>query len=168
MDNNAAVRFLLWKPQGLCNENISKLPLPQPITDQMELKKLEKDFSTLKAISKKEEPSRLHREGSRSSSRDGSEDRKVKQKQNKKKKKRYPKNFDPKNPGPEPDPERWLPKYQRSKFKKIMKKKGGRTQGDAVIGKETVASFKGTSSTANQEISSGKNKMKKKGKGKKK
>lgn len=147
---------------------ISKLPLPQPITDQMELKKLEKDFSTLKAISKKDEPSRLRREGSRSSSQDGSEQRNVKQKQNKKKKKRYPKDFDAKNPGPEPDPERWLPKYQRSKFKKIMKKKGGRTQGDAAIGKETVASFKGASSTANQEISSVKNKMKKKGKGKKK
>lgn len=31
----------------------------------------------------------------------------------KKKKKhiRYPKKFDPKNPGPEPDPERWLPKW---------------------------------------------------------
>jgi hypothetical protein len=24
---------------------------------------------------------------------------------------KYPKNFDPKNPGPEPDAERWLPKW---------------------------------------------------------
>jgi signal recognition particle subunit SRP72 len=24
---------------------------------------------------------------------------------------KYPKNFNPKNPGPEPDPERWLPKW---------------------------------------------------------
>lgn len=30
-----------------------------------------------------------------------------------KRKPRYPKNFDPKNPGPPPDPERWLPKYER-------------------------------------------------------
>jgi hypothetical protein len=37
---------------------------------------------------------------------------------------KYPKNFDPKNPGPEPDHERWLPKWQRSRFKKIAKKKG--------------------------------------------
>jgi signal recognition particle subunit SRP72 len=29
----------------------------------------------------------------------------------KKKRVRYPKNFDIKNPGPEPDPERWLPKW---------------------------------------------------------
>ena len=31
-----------------------------------------------------------------------------------------------------PDPERWLPKYERSKFKKMKKKKGmtmGRNQG---------------------------------------
>lgn len=26
---------------------------------------------------------------------------------------KYPKNFDPENPGPMPDPERWLPKWQR-------------------------------------------------------
>lgn len=47
---------------------------------------------------------------------------------------KYPKNFDPKNPGPEPDNERWLPKWQRSRFKKIAKKKGiylKGAQGDA-------------------------------------
>lgn len=47
---------------------------------------------------------------------------------------KYPKNFDPKNPGPEPDHERWLPKWQRSRFKKIAKKKGiylKGAQGDA-------------------------------------
>jgi hypothetical protein len=35
---------------------------------------------------------------------------------------KYPKNFDPANPGLEPDPERWLPKWQRSRFKKLAKK----------------------------------------------
>ncbi len=57
---------------------------------------------------------------------------------NRKKKKniKYPKNFDPKNPGPEPDLERWLPKWQRSRFKKLAKKKGiylKGAQGDAQI-----------------------------------
>ena len=42
----------------------------------------------------------------------------------KKRKTRYPKGFDPKNPGSEPDPERWLPKWQRSRYKKYAKKKG--------------------------------------------
>lgn len=40
------------------------------------------------------------------------------------KKVKYPKNFDPKNPGQEPDGERWLPKWQRSKYKKIAKRLG--------------------------------------------
>lgn len=46
------------------------------------------------------------------------------QPQNKKKRKRkvrYPKDFDPANPGPLPHPERWLPKWQRSDFKKKRK-----------------------------------------------
>ena len=35
-----------------------------------------------------------------------------------KRKKRLPKNYDAQNPGPMPDPERWLPKFERSYFKK--------------------------------------------------
>ena len=35
----------------------------------------------------------------------------------------YPKNFDPKNPGPMPDPERWIPKVQRKKYKNTSKNK---------------------------------------------
>jgi signal recognition particle subunit SRP72 len=42
---------------------------------------------------------------------------------NKKKKKRFPKNFDPKKPGPMPDPERWLPKLQRKKYRNVAKNK---------------------------------------------
>mmetsp|Transcript_18099 Transcript_18099/g.51558 ORF Transcript_18099/g.51558 Transcript_18099/m.51558 type:complete len:228 (-) Transcript_18099:146-829(-) len=41
----------------------------------------------------------------------------------KKRKPRYPKGFDPNNPGPPPDPERWLPKNQRSSFLKSSKKR---------------------------------------------
>ncbi len=37
---------------------------------------------------------------------------------------KYPKGFDPANPGPEPDPERWLPKWQQSTFKRLAKKRG--------------------------------------------
>eukprot|EP01023_Acetabularia_acetabulum_P022888 TRINITY_DN22470_c0_g1_i2.p1 TRINITY_DN22470_c0_g1~~TRINITY_DN22470_c0_g1_i2.p1 ORF type:complete len:260 (-),score=60.87 TRINITY_DN22470_c0_g1_i2:267-1046(-) len=39
-------------------------------------------------------------------------------KKKKKKKPRYPKGFDPENPGPMPDPERWLPKWERADYKK--------------------------------------------------
>lgn len=52
------------------------------------------------------------------------------------KKVKYPKGLDPKNPGPEPDAERWLPKWQRSKYKKIAKRLGKYikgAQGDAQV-----------------------------------
>ena len=39
-------------------------------------------------------------------------------KKKRKRKVRYPKGFDPANPGAPPNPERWLPKWQRSDFKK--------------------------------------------------
>ena len=41
----------------------------------------------------------------------------------KKKKPRYPKGFDPSKSNAPPDPERWLPKWQRKAFKKLKKKK---------------------------------------------
>lgn len=39
-------------------------------------------------------------------------------KRSRKKVVRLPKGFDPENPAPPPDPERWLPKWQRSDFKR--------------------------------------------------
>ncbi|KAK2079919.1 hypothetical protein QBZ16_002314 [Prototheca wickerhamii] len=39
-----------------------------------------------------------------------------------KRKVRYPKGYDPANPGPPPNPQRWLPKWQRSDGKKLRKK----------------------------------------------
>lgn len=50
----------------------------------------------------------------------GSKDKK---RRKRRKKIRYPKGFDPANPGPPPDPERWLPKRERTEFKKKMRKK---------------------------------------------
>ena len=46
-----------------------------------------------------------------------------KKKKNRKRKILYPKGFDPANPGPMPDPERWLPKWQRADSKKMRKKR---------------------------------------------
>eukprot|EP00898_Chlorokybus_atmophyticus_P005459 jgi/Chlat1/5914/Chrsp4S06247 len=50
------------------------------------------------------------------------DDKERKRKNKKKKKIRYPKNYNPENPGPPPDPERWLPRRERSTFKKKGKK----------------------------------------------
>merc|ERR1719444_430020 len=46
-----------------------------------------------------------------------------KAKTKKKTKPRFPKGFDLANPGPPPDPERWLPKRERAEFKKKMRKR---------------------------------------------
>ncbi|XP_057486103.1 uncharacterized protein LOC130772361 [Actinidia eriantha] len=48
---------------------------------------------------------------------------KDKAKKKRKRKPRYPKGFDPANPGPLPDPERWLPKRERSSYRPKRKDK---------------------------------------------
>ncbi|XP_062207726.1 uncharacterized protein LOC133909349 [Phragmites australis] len=53
-----------------------------------------------------------------------------KQKAKKRKRKpRYPKGFDPVNPGPPPDPERWLPKRERSSYRPKRKDKRAQVRG---------------------------------------
>uniref|UniRef100_A0ACD5UTZ9 Uncharacterized protein n=2 Tax=Avena sativa TaxID=4498 RepID=A0ACD5UTZ9_AVESA len=53
-----------------------------------------------------------------------------KQKAKKRKRKpKYPKNFDPANPGPPPDPERWLPKRERSSYRPKRKDKRAQVRG---------------------------------------
>ncbi|KAM7267671.1 hypothetical protein ACFE04_009837 [Oxalis oulophora] len=48
---------------------------------------------------------------------------KEKTKKKRKRKPKYPKGFDPANPGPAPDPERWLPKRERSSYRPKRKDK---------------------------------------------
>jgi SRP72 RNA-binding domain len=50
-------------------------------------------------------------------------DGRQRKRKNRKRKPRYPKGFDPENPGPLPDTERWLPKQERSDFKRRRKGK---------------------------------------------
>lgn len=60
------------------------------------------------------------------------------EKKKKKKKIRYPKNFNPKEPGPEPDPERWIPRLQRKKYRNTQKNKMA-YQGASADNKTTTA-----------------------------
>jgi signal recognition particle subunit SRP72 len=86
-------------------------------------------------------------------------------KKRKNKKIQYPKNFDPKNPGNLPDPERWLPKWQRSRFKKMAKKKGmyiKGAQGDALVDTDVTNSSGGLKSTVHIEAATGGNKRRRK------
>ena len=108
----------------------------------------------------------------------GQEERNLQKKQRRKIKKkrriRWPKNFNFENPGERPDPERWLPKYERAKYKKIALKKGilSRNQGTSALHQlDAMANQnlrKNVISTANQEANTAKNKIKnKRKKGKK-
>lgn len=71
--------------------------------------------------------------------------KKIQQDKTKKKKRKkvikYPKNFDPKKPGPPPDPERWIPKLQRKKYRNVAKNKMA-YQGATVDNVTTSSNFK--------------------------
>eukprot|EP00392_Amoebophrya_sp_AT5.2_P000442 g443.t1 len=67
-----------------------------------------------------------------------------------KRKPRYPKGFDPANPGPPPDPERWLPKQQRSGYKHPKGKKGKLGRGPQGVVSDEVR--KAGPSTKNVEV----------------
>uniref|UniRef100_A0A0G4HTR3 Signal recognition particle subunit SRP72 n=1 Tax=Chromera velia CCMP2878 TaxID=1169474 RepID=A0A0G4HTR3_9ALVE len=76
-------------------------------------------------------------------------------KKKRKKKIRYPKNFDPNNPGPPPDPERWLPKRERAEYKKMMAKRKNLSrgpQGAAVSDGQETGQFKQGPSTAHVHV----------------
>ncbi|TXG56124.1 hypothetical protein EZV62_017437 [Acer yangbiense] len=78
--------------------------------------------------------------------------KKEKPKKKRKRKPRYPKGFDPANPGPPPDPERWLPKRERSSYRPKRKdKRAAQVRGSqgAVVREST-----NSNSTASQPTSS--------------
>ncbi|EOY00809.1 SRP72 RNA-binding domain isoform 1 [Theobroma cacao] len=81
------------------------------------------------------------------------EDGKIKEKSKKKRKRkpRYPKGFDPANPGPPPDPERWLPKRERSSYRPKRKdKRAAQVRGSqgAVVREKSEASASATNSNS--------------------
>lgn len=77
------------------------------ITDLGELERLEKNVGLSKVRSKSEEVDIV--------------EKKIKKKKGRKHPRYLPKGFDKENPGPLPDPERWLPKYERKDFKRKNK-----------------------------------------------
>ncbi|TYI29916.1 hypothetical protein ES332_A05G349800v1 [Gossypium tomentosum] len=85
------------------------------------------------------------------------EDGKTKEKPKKKRKRkpRYPKGFDPANPGPPPDPERWLPKRERSSYRPKRKDKRAAqvrgSQGAVVRDKNEPSASATNSNTSNSK-----------------
>ncbi|KZV35902.1 hypothetical protein F511_34344 [Dorcoceras hygrometricum] len=101
---------------------------------------------------------------------------KEKPKKKRKRKPKYPKGFDPANPGPPPDPERWLPKRERSSYRPKRKDKRAAqirgSQGAVVKEKESssnlnsksnqTANSKGNTQNASSEQSKNSSKSRKK------
>lgn len=77
---------------------------------------------------------------------------------------RWPKNFDFSNPGPRPDPERWLPKYERAKFRKIAIKRGKLTRNQGATGMKKLDAYTNKQTFANENSTANKNVKKKKNK----
>ena len=93
-----------------------------------------------------------------------------KKKKKRKKRIRLPKGFDPENPGPMPDPERWMPKWQRSEAKKARKKRKDKdmVKGSQGAGKVDASLDRTGPATATSEAPAAATKSgssKKKGKG---
>lgn len=71
---------------------------------------------------------------------------------------RWPKNFNFENPGPRPDPERWLPKYERAKYRKLAIKRGKLTRNQGATGLKNLdayankQTFRNENSTANKNV----------------
>ncbi|KAI3520463.1 hypothetical protein L1887_09899 [Cichorium endivia] len=98
---------------------------------------------------------------------------KEKAKRKRKRKPKYPKGFDPANPGPAPDPERWLPKRERSSYRPKRKdKRAAQIRGSqGAVAKEggnsgnvkssQPSNVKGSSSSASQPKPSSKSNRKK-------
>ncbi|CAH9050644.1 unnamed protein product [Cuscuta europaea] len=83
---------------------------------------------------------------------------KEKPKKKRKRKPRYPKGFDPANPGPPPDPERWLPKRERSSYRPKRKdKRAAQVRGSqGAVVKETLggSTLKPNQTAANPKVGS--------------
>ncbi|KAH9299775.1 hypothetical protein KI387_031457, partial [Taxus chinensis] len=85
----------------------------------------------------------------------GDDKNKVKLKRKRKRKPRYPKGFDQANPGPPPDPERWLPKRERSSYRPKRKDRRAAqvrgSQGAVVRDKPVDSSANGPSSSKSSQ-----------------
>ncbi|RXH72231.1 hypothetical protein DVH24_033769 [Malus domestica] len=85
---------------------------------------------------------------------------KAKAKRKRKRKPKYPKGFDPANPGPPPDPERWLPKRERSSYRPKRKDKRAAqvrgSQGSVARDKHETGAASNTSNTKSNQATTSK------------
>lgn len=160
--SNERVRSRLNYVYSVINPHLideSLLPQFDTVKDLNSLRSLENDFvSVIRAkaparsdtITKKMDEGKLKLEKKAS--------RRIK----KKYRIRWPKNFDFERPGPRPDPERWLPKYERKKYLKRAIKEGKltKTQGVTTSAGQNKELFRAEHSTAAQQTVKGRGKRK--------
>lgn len=112
---------------------------PIEITDLNYLQYIEKNIH----VSKKEQDTHVTEEEKKAAH---------KKRIKKKKRVRLPKNVEKPVPGFKPDPERWLPKWQRKGYKKKGKKGGNKTQGLSTVGMEEKNIYNTGNSTSAKEV----------------
>jgi len=156
--------YALTDPEK-CQEMLKKIPSSTQTFSSRELEDLESNVFA--ATSKK---AAAGGDLSPRGDKEATETAAAQEKHKRKRKPKYPKGFDPKNPGPKPDPERWLPKYERSKYRKYAKKKGllrGPQGGTNVSATATQDNFADSGpSTINMETAASSSKASKSRKGK--
>lgn len=139
-----------------------QLPPIELITDFERLRSIEVDYLNYKGASSTLKPKSnfvLKKLGGPVSE----VSRKIK-KNRKKRKIQFPKNFNPMKPGKRPDPERWLPKMERSKYRALAQKKGylTKTQGSSNVRQnETRSTFTKGPTTGAKEAAKTKKKHRK-------
>eukprot|EP01025_Chloroclados_australasicus_P040463 TRINITY_DN4226_c1_g1_i2.p1 TRINITY_DN4226_c1_g1~~TRINITY_DN4226_c1_g1_i2.p1 ORF type:complete len:659 (-),score=77.45 TRINITY_DN4226_c1_g1_i2:176-2152(-) len=117
------------------------------VVDQGELESFEQNLEELDLDSIENNLGNLGISGQMNKAGEGQAKRK------RKRKPRYPKGFDPENPGPPPNPERWLPKWERSDYKKKHRRRKDKetvkgTQGAGQVDESLDASQFSTSETS--------------------
>lgn len=159
---NERVRSRLNYVYSVTNPHLideSLLPQFETVKDLNSLRSLENDFVSVirsKASARSDTLTKKMDEGKLKLEKKAS--RRIK----KKYRIRWPKNFDFERPGPRPDPERWLPKYERKKYLKRAIKEGKltKTQGVTTAAGQNKELFRAEHSTAAQQTVKGRGKRK--------
>ena len=111
---------------ALANEHYARLEVLCPPPDESEAAMIDAEELETAALPKTTLNTRggLAEERKRGAARDAAADDERRPKKRKRTKRiLYPKGFDPANPGPPPDPERWVPKRERSTYRLRKKDK---------------------------------------------
>ncbi|RLN04193.1 signal recognition particle subunit SRP72-like isoform X2 [Panicum miliaceum] len=133
-DSNVAASEQLVKSHG-STEALAGLVVTSACTNLEKAEQYEKKLKPLPGLkgvnveSLERTSATRHVEGPQDMTVDIPEEVKKQKAKKRKRKPRYPKGFDPANPGPPPDPERWLPRRERSNYRPKRKDKRAQVRG---------------------------------------